>query len=119
MVDFVGSIVDADTAKSSLDPEVSDFGRVVDRSIGSNSDRAAELVSMSLDEYTFIALYMTKSSPRANIRPRRLLRRILLDLLNVSRKKNNSCVKPYKSMNRYNQRTLMMCEMKMSVQLSV
>lgn len=118
MVDFVGSIVDA--AKSSLDPEVSDFGGVVDRSIGSNSDRAAELVSMSLDEYTFIALYMTKSSPRANIRPRRLLRRILLDLLNVSRKKtNNSCVKPYKSINRYNQRTLMMCEMKMSVQLSV
>lgn len=56
MVDCVVSRVDADTAISSLDPEVDDFGKSVDRSFESNSDRAAELVSISLDEYTFIAL---------------------------------------------------------------
>lgn len=80
VVDCIVSGVDADTAISSLDPGVDDFGKKVDRSFGSNSDRAAELLSMSLDEYTFIALYMTKSSPKANIRPRRVLRRILIDL---------------------------------------
>lgn len=87
VVDCVVSRVDAGTAISSLDPEVDDFGKIVDRSFGSNSDRAAELLSMSLDEYTFIALYMIKSSPKANIRPRRVLRRILIDLLKVSRQK--------------------------------
>lgn len=83
MVDCIVSSVDTDTAKSSLDPRVDDFGKSVDRSLGSNSDRAAELLSMSLDEYTFIALYMTKSSPKANIRPRRALRRILIELSKI------------------------------------
>lgn len=73
------SSVDADTAISSLDPGVDDFGKNVDRSFGSNSGRAAELLSMSLDEYTFNALYMIKSSPTANIRPRFVLRRILIN----------------------------------------
>lgn len=82
VVDSDVSRVDADTAISSLDPGVDDFGENVDRSLGSNSDRAAELLSMSLDEYTFIALYMTKSNPKANIRPRRVLRRISIDLKN-------------------------------------
>lgn len=109
------SVVDVDTVISSLDPEVADFGKVVDRSLGSNSDWAAELLSMSLDEYTFIALYMIKSSPRANIRPRRVLRRISADLLEATKKpkaKPNS-IKQFQFINRYNQRTLVMCEMKM------
>lgn len=48
VVDGVGSGVDADAAKSSLDDV--DFGKTVDRSLRSESSRTAELLSMSLDE---------------------------------------------------------------------
>lgn len=76
VVDIGVSRVDADTGTSSLDEVVDNFGKSVDKSFASKSGRRAELPSMSLDEYTFNALYMIKNSPTANIRPRRALRRI-------------------------------------------
>lgn len=50
IVDCGVSRVDADTGTSSLDIEVDNFGKIVDRSFKSISGLIAELLSTSLDE---------------------------------------------------------------------
>lgn len=77
-VDRSVSRVEAAMDTSSLEKAVDVFGVIVDGSFKSKSDLSlGDALSVSLNEYTFNTLYMIKSSPKANIRPRRVLRRIL------------------------------------------